>query len=231
MGSLTSSMFNTYIMKNFTPTIEIEKYTEICLKDTQLASEQLVCRHLTGFQIEFEATVEKTSIESVKNKANDLTSQLPVLVADYINCLFGDTYPNNKSCSKTDTLNESDKIMCNITSAIRNKKKCHLNRYNEYNFGIKVKVDDANTISVEADDSHTEMVFSLLKKEKVTLRTVVENNGSKLSVLSMNKGKIVKGRKEHTKTFSKPFSAIECSFNFFFSPLLTLNLPNKNNIC
>ena len=75
------------------------------------------------------------------------------------------------------------------------------------------------------------MVFSLLKKEKVTLRTVVENNGSKLSVLSMNKGKIVKGRKEHTKTFSKPFSAIECSFNFFFSPLLTLNLPNKNNIC
>ena len=70
--SLSSSMFNTFIKKNLTPIVVIEKYSQICMKNTDLALEQLACRQLTGFQIELEGYVEKTSLASVVNKVNTL---------------------------------------------------------------------------------------------------------------------------------------------------------------
>lgn len=78
--SLSSSMFNTYIKKNFTPTVVIEKYTHICLKNTDIALEQLACRQLTGFQIELEGLVEKTSIASVVNKVNLINCGLIIII-------------------------------------------------------------------------------------------------------------------------------------------------------
>ena len=46
-----------------------------------------------------------------------------------------------------------DGIMCKSVPIIRSGRKCHLERYNQYKFGLGFKIGDGGRIFAEAGDS------------------------------------------------------------------------------
>ena len=46
-----------------------------------------------------------------------------------------------------------DRRLCKVVSKINNYRGCHLERYNQYEFGLGLKVDDGTELFVEAGNS------------------------------------------------------------------------------
>ena len=67
-AAFVSPLINNSIKNKTAPEVSIEQYSEICLSNSLLAADQLACRQLTGFLVEFEASIEYTSVTSVVNK-------------------------------------------------------------------------------------------------------------------------------------------------------------------
>ena len=81
-ATFTTPLINKSIKTETAPQVSIEQFSANCLKVELSAADQLSCRQLKGFVVEFEASVESTSISAVINKvrAGTLFSVLLILV-------------------------------------------------------------------------------------------------------------------------------------------------------
>lgn len=185
--------------------LPISDYTRLCMHDFSDVTDQLRCRRLTGLYGNWKGVVVKTEVTSIENKARDFVSQLPSSIADPLKCIIGDPYQ-----TKQDGLDLSY------------GRKCNLDRYNIYNFILSVKSEANYILPIKANDEFKEPIVTSHPGDEIEFQVVVADNGTALDLLAITslKGQAISVASD--KKALKPLLAVECAFDFIFSPVFNI---------
>ncbi|KAI4883263.1 hypothetical protein NFI96_015891 [Prochilodus magdalenae] len=229
-------------MKVYNSTLTWHQYSEICgpraWKERNMAHTQILCSHLEGHRVTWEGRFKYVRVTEIENGAQAVINLLPVVIADWVRCLYGEEYP---ACDPAQ-LGPTDPL-CQL-KALANHK-CHVKRFDRYKFevtmgmphgdrkGKAMQDDDATKdIVLRASNEFRSVLLALSSGSVVEFSTVLEGRlGSKWPVFEL--------KALHCRTCTSPLvptrrqvkieqdwrvnarNAFAFAFNFLFHPLFT----------
>ncbi|XP_067313935.1 wolframin isoform X2 [Pseudorasbora parva] len=228
-------------MKVYNSTLTWQEYSDLCgpraWKERNMAHTQILCSHLEGHRVTWEGRFKYVRVTDIENGAQAVINLLPVFVADWVRCLYGEEYP---ACHETQ-LGPAEPL-CQLKALA--KHKCHVKRFDHYKFEVTMGMpqkgrngaqdfDDATKdIVLRASSEFRHVLLALSSGSVVEFSTVLEGRlGSKWPVFEL--------KALHCKTCASPLipirrqvkieqdwrvkarNAFAFVFNFLFHPLLS----------
>ncbi|XP_048035893.1 wolframin isoform X2 [Megalobrama amblycephala] len=228
-------------MKVYNSTLTWQEYSDLCgpraWKEHNMAHSQILCSHLEGHRVTWEGRFKYVRVTEIENGAQAVINLLPVFIADWARCLYGEEYP---ACDETQP--GPAEPLCQLK--VLAKHKCHVKRFDHYKFEVTMGMpqkgrsgaqdfDDATKdIVLRASSEFRHVLLALSSGSVVEFSTVLEGRlGSKWPVFEL--------KALHCKTCASPLvpvqrqvkieqdwrvkarNAFAFVFNFLFHPLLS----------
>ncbi|XP_052010620.1 wolframin-like [Xyrauchen texanus] len=233
-------------MKVYNSTLTWHQYSDICgpraWKERNMAHTQIICSHLQGHRVTWEGRFKYVRVTEIENGAQAVINLLPVFIADWVRCLYGEEYP---ACDASQP--GPAEPLCQLKTLT--KHKCHVKRFDHYKFEVTMgmpqekkgrngghDIDDATKdIVLRASNEFRGVLLALSSGSVVEFSTVLEGRlGSKWPVFEL--------KALHCKTCASPLvpiqrqvkieqdwrvnarNALAFAFNFLFHPLISVEV-------
>ncbi|KAJ8262110.1 hypothetical protein GJAV_G00162340 [Gymnothorax javanicus] len=234
-------------MKVYNSTLTWHQYSFLCgpraWKESNMAKTQILCSHLEGHRVTWTGRFKYVRVTEIENGAQSVINLLPVFVADWTRCLYGEAYP---ACDpQNSTLTEDE--LCRLKFLA--KHDCHVKRFDRYKFEVTMGMpldrkgrngtledDDATKdIVLRASNEFKNVLLNLGSGSLVEFSTVLEGRlGSKWPVFELKAihclncmsklvpvGKQYKIEPDWRGTARQAF---KFAFDFFFNPVLSARM-------
>ncbi|XP_039506585.1 wolframin isoform X2 [Pimephales promelas] len=227
--------------KVYNSTLTWQEYSDLCgpraWKEHNMAHAQILCSHLEGHRVTWEGRFKYVRVTEIENGVLAVINLLPVFIADWVRCLYGEEYP---VCDKTQP--GPAESVCQLKALA--KHKCHVKRFDHYKFEVTMGMpqkgrngaqdfdDGTKDIVLRASSEFRHVLLALSSGSVVEFSTVLEGRlGSKWPVFEL--------KALHCKTCASPLvpirrqvkieqdwrvnfrNAVAFAFNFLFHPLLS----------
>lgn len=231
-------------MKVYNSTLTWQEYSDLCgpraWKERNMAHAQIICSHLEGHRVTWEGRFKYVRVTEIENGAQAVVNLLPVLIADWVRCLYGEEYP---ACDENQT--GPAEPLCQLKTLA--KHKCHVKRFDHYKFEVTMGMpqkgrngaqdfdDGTKDIVLRASNEFRRVLLVLSSGSVVEFSTVLEGRlGSKWPVFEL--------KALNCKTCASPLipirrqvkieqdwrvnarNALAFAFNFVFHPLLSAEM-------
>ncbi|XP_042625662.1 wolframin-like isoform X1 [Cyprinus carpio] len=228
-------------MKVYNSTLTWQEYSDLCgpraWKERNMAHAQILCSHLEGHRVTWEGQFKYVRVTEIENGVQAVINLLPVFVADWVRCLYGEEYP---ACEETQP--GPAEPLCQLKALA--KHKCYVKLFDYYKFEVIMGMpqkgrngaqdfDDATKdIVLQASNEFCHVLLALSSGSMVEFSTVLEGRlGSKWPVFEL--------KALRCKTCASPLvpikqqfkieqdwrvnarNAFAFAFNFLFHPLLS----------
>ncbi|XP_041122829.1 wolframin-like isoform X1 [Polyodon spathula] len=156
-------------MKVYNSTLTWQQYGFLCgpraWKDTNMARTQILCSHMEGHRVTWTGRFKYVRVTEIENSAESAINLLPLIIGDWMRCLYGEIYP---TCDPQNVTLEEDEL-CRLK--FLTKHECHLKRFDRYKFEITVGMPYKNK-TVEEDDATKDIVLKASNEFKRVLLTL-----------------------------------------------------------
>ncbi|XP_055034420.2 wolframin [Misgurnus anguillicaudatus] len=233
-------------MKVYNSTLTWQQYSDLCgpraWKERNMAHAQILCSHLEGHRVTWEGRFKYVRVTEIENGAQAVINLLPVFIADWVRCLYGEEYP---ACDATQT--GPAEPLCQLKAFANHK--CHVKHFDHYKFEVTLGMpqekkgrngthdfdDGTKDIVLRASHEFRRVLLALSSGSVVEFSTVLEGRlGSKWPVFEL--------KALDCKTCASPLvriqrqvkieqdwrvsarSAMAFAFNFLFHPLLSIEV-------
>lgn len=158
------------------PTLTWEMYFKYCHQPAwehlTKAETQIRCSQLENSFIKWDGQISDVEISQIKNfRADLIRNYLPSTIAEYITCFYGE-----KSETKCNEREE-----CEINRFIQESKRCHLNKWNTYEYEITIRMTYSGLfnkpaeIVLRASDYFGNFTLRLATSDRVWFRGILRN--------------------------------------------------------
>ncbi|XP_075713992.1 wolframin isoform X1 [Rhinoderma darwinii] len=231
-------------MKVYNSTLTWQQYSFLCgpraWKETNMARTQILCSHLEGHRVTWTGRFKYVRVTEIDNSAESAVNMLPLLVGDWMRCLYGEAYP---LCDPQNVTMEEEEL-CRLK--FLSKYACHMKKFDRYKFEISVGMPLNNkngNRTIEEDDATKDIVLKASNEFKTVLlnlrqgsivefSTILEGRlGSKWPVFELkaigclNCLANLTPSSRHVKIEHdwrrNVHVAVKFAFDFFFSPFLS----------
>lgn len=230
-------------MKVYNSTLTWPQYGALCgpraWRETNMARTQILCSHLEGHRVTWTGRFKYVRVTDIDNSAESAVNMLPLLVGDWMRCLYGEAYP---ACSPGNASTAQEEL-CRLK--LLAKHPCHMKRFDRYKFEITVGMpfgtngprgpeedDVTKDIVLRASSEFKDVLLRLRQGSLVEFSTVLEGRlGSKWPVFELkaisclNCMAQLSPARRHVKVEqdwrSTVHSAVKFAFDFFFFPFLS----------
>ncbi|XP_010894055.5 wolframin [Esox lucius] len=244
-------------MKVYNSTLTWPQYSNLCgpkaWKEYNMAQTQILCSHLEGHRVTWTGRFKYVRVTDIDNGAQSVIGLLPVVVGNWVRCLYGEPYPLCENSSAPALPQPApppppEDPLCKLKKLA--KHECHVKRFDRYKFevtmGMPLERKSKNGTIIEDEDATKDIVLRasnefgpvllhLSTGSMVEFSTVLEGRlGSKWPVfelkaihcLTCEDARVPSGRQykiEHDWRRSAQ-GALQFAFDFFFNPFLTVRL-------
>ncbi|RXM35601.1 Wolframin [Acipenser ruthenus] len=227
-------------MKVYNSTLTWQQYGFLCgphaWKDANMARTQILCSHLEGHRVTWTGRFKYVRVTEIENSAESTINLLPLIVGDWMRCLYGEIYP---TCDPQNVTKDEDEL-CQLK--FLTKHECHLKRFDRYKFEITVGMpyknktieeDDATKdIVLKASNEFKRVLLTLGHRSLVEFSTILEGRlGSKWPVFELKAirclncmSKLVPAGRQFKIEYNwrnTVKTALKFAFDFFFDPFLS----------
>ena len=140
-------------------------------KETNKAHAQVQCAHFRHMLVSWSGKVKKVVVKSIHNQAEDFVSRLPVGLAEWLRCTYGEHYTTCEEFSG------KEKELCKLRT-LQDPDRCHLRKMDYYTFELwvtmKVDDDDVHDFRIEARHEFLPIMVSLRPGQKVSFRASLQ---------------------------------------------------------
>ncbi|XP_018416924.1 PREDICTED: wolframin [Nanorana parkeri] len=231
-------------MKVYNSTLTWQQYSFLCgpraWKETNMARTQILCSHLEGHRVTWNGRFKYVRVTDIDNSAESAVNMLPLLIGDWMRCLYGEAYP---PCEPQNVTIEEEEL-CRLK--FLSKHSCHMKRFDRYKFEISVGMplngkngnrtleeeDVTKDIVLKASNEFKTVLLGLRQGSMIEFSTILEGRlGSKWPVFELKAigclnciAKLTPASR-HVKVEHdwrrNVHTAIKFAFDFFFSPFLS----------
>lgn len=245
-------------LKVYNSTVTWEQYDSVCgpsaWKEQGITRTQIICSHLEGHRVTWQGKFQGVRVAETENGAQSLINLLPVFMADWLRCLYGNEYPSCEVRNDTTPVEiqsnvnasilfqmQEEEELCRIKSVA--KHRCHVKRFDKYRFEVTVRrqvsmgepEDVEGDILLLASHEFKHLLLNLDKGSMVEFSTKLEGKlGSKqprfelkaINCLDCSSSLLPEGGQvKIERNWRKSVqSAMKFAFDFFFSPLLSARI-------
>ncbi|XP_057706045.1 wolframin [Corythoichthys intestinalis] len=245
-------------MKVYNSTLTWPEYSNMCgplaWKESNMAQTQILCSHLEGHRVTWTGRFKYVRVTDIENGAQSVINLLPVLVGNWMRCLYGQPYP---ACDRMATppvgphpflAPPIQDPLCKLKKLA--KHECHVKRFDRYKFevtmGMPQERKTKNGTVVEDEDATKDIVLRASNEFKsvllhlntgslVEFSTILEGRlGSKWPVFELKAIHCLScgnTRQSSRRQYKIEHdwrrtvqSALQFAFDFFFNPFLTAQL-------
>nr|XP_061793093.1 wolframin-like [Nerophis lumbriciformis] len=245
-------------MKVYNSTLTWPEYSNMCgplaWKESNMAQTQILCSHLEGHRVTWTGRFKYVRVTDIENGAQSVINLLPVLVGNWMRCLYGQPYP---ACDRMATppvgphpflAPPFQDPLCKLKKLA--KHECHVKRFDRYKFevtmGMPQERKTKNGTVVEDEDATKDIVLRASNEFKsvllhlntgslVEFSTILEGRlGSKWPVFELKAIHCLScgnTRQSSRRQYKIEHdwrrtvqSALQFAFDFFFNPFLTAQL-------
>uniref|UniRef100_A0A8C5LV48 Wolframin ER transmembrane glycoprotein n=1 Tax=Leptobrachium leishanense TaxID=445787 RepID=A0A8C5LV48_9ANUR len=231
-------------MKVYNSTLTWQQYSFLCgprsWKETNMARTQILCSHLEGHRVTWTGRFKYVRLTEIDNSAESAVNMLPLLLGDWMRCLYGEVYP---ACDPQNLTLEEEEL-CRLK--FLSKHTCHMKRFDRYKFEISVGMplngkngnksseddDITKDIVLKASNEFKTVLLNLRQGSMIEFSTILEGRlGSKWPVFELKAisclncltkltpaSRHVKIEHDWRRTVH---TAIKFAFDFFFAPFLS----------
>ncbi|KAM8842722.1 wolframin [Synchiropus picturatus] len=179
--SMVILLFSVYVyhaegQKVYNSTLTWNQYSSACgpsaWQSKGMAQTQIICSHLHGHRVTWTGRFKHASVVETENGAQSVINMLPVFMADWLRCLYGETYPKcdqrnvsvaNLTAPGSEAVvslplllrMQEEEELCQIKALA--KHSCHVKRFDSYRFQVTVGLISHS--SVEAEDPAKDIVL------------------------------------------------------------------------
>nr|XP_032807882.1 wolframin-like isoform X1 [Petromyzon marinus]XP_032807883.1 wolframin-like isoform X1 [Petromyzon marinus] len=239
--------------------VSLEAYVAACGPDawqqSSMAHTQYMCAHLEGHRVTWVGQLKQVRILETENALETFLGLLPLPVARWMRCVYGDKYPPCNSSERK--LTASEERLCRTPLPARHP--CHLKRLDRYKFELTLvtlgpgAADSQRDVYLRGGNEFRELLLRVPHGSKMEVSTRLEGPGlgarwpafdlraARCLGCSANEGweeaqeeeeggggaGPALGRrflKVEYDWWSTALSGVKFAFNFFFSPLLSVEL-------
>ncbi|OCT99311.1 hypothetical protein XELAEV_18005098mg [Xenopus laevis] len=228
-------------MKVYNSTLTWHQYGFLCgpraWKETNMARTQILCSHLEGHRVTWAGRFKYVRLTEIDNSAESAVNMLPLLIGNWMRCLYGEAYP---TCEPQNVTMEEEEL-CRLK--FLSKHSCHMKRFDRYKFEITVGMplngskmieedDITKDIVLRASNEFKQVLLNLRQGSIIEFSTILEGRlGSKWPVFELKAisclncmAKLTPASR-HVKIEQDwrrdAHSALKFAFDFFFSPFLS----------
>lgn len=218
-----------------------------------IAQTQIWCSHLEGHRVTWTGRFRQVRVADTENGAQSVINLLPVIIGDWMRCLYGEVYPKcepvNTTASEANTSSAIPGVplpmedLCQVKALA--KHSCHVKRFDSFSFEVTVGmplrttgtvVDDPSfDIVLKASHEFQQVLLNLDPGSKVEFSTKLEGRlGAKMPAFELKaihcldcKSSLVpEGRqvKNERNLRHTMRNAMKFAFDFFFSPFLSATI-------
>ncbi|XP_053560131.1 wolframin [Bombina bombina] len=232
-------------MKVYNSTLTWQQYGFICgpraWKETNMARTQILCSHLEGHRVTWTGRFKYVRVTDIDNSAESAVNLLPLVIGDWMRCLYGEVYP---VCDPQSVTMEEEEL-CRLK--FLSKHACHMKKFDRYKFEITVGMplngvsgnktieedDITKDIVLRASNEFKTVLLNLRQGSLIEFSTILEGRlGSKWPVFELKAigclncmAKLTPASR-HVKIEQDwrrdVHTAIKFAFDFFFSPFLSV---------
>ncbi|OCT96705.1 wolframin isoform X2 [Xenopus laevis] len=231
-------------MKVYNSTLTWHQYGFLCgpraWKETNMARTQMLCSHLEGHRVTWTGRFKYVRLTEIDNSAESAINMLPLLIGNWMRCLYGEAYP---ACDPQN-VPIAEEELCRLK--FLSKNSCHMKRFDRYKFevtvgmpynggnGSKVMEEDDITkdIVLRASNEFKQVLLNLRQSSIIEFSTILEGRlGSKWPVFELkaisclNCMANLTPASRHVKIEQDwrrdVHTALKFAFDFFFSPFLS----------
>lgn len=231
-------------MKVYNSTLTWQQYSFLCgpraWKETNMARTQILCSHLEGHRVTWTGRFKYVRVTEIDNSAESAVNMLPLLIGDWMRCLYGEAYP---SCEPQNVTIEEEEL-CRLK--FLSKHNCHMKRFDRYKFEISVGMpfngkngnrtleeeDVTKDIVLKASNEFKTVLLSLRQGSLIEFSTILEGRlGSKWPVFELKAVSCLNCMAKLTPASRHVMveqdwrrnvhTAMKFAFDFFFSPFLS----------
>ncbi|XP_051926230.1 wolframin isoform X2 [Hippocampus zosterae] len=188
-------------MKVYNSTLTWPQYSNMCgplaWKESNMAQTQILCSHLEGHRVTWTGRFKYVRVTDIENGAQSVINLLPVLVGNWMRCLYGQPYP---ACDRTQ---DPRKVgphpflapplqdpLCKLKQLA--KHECHVKRFDRYKFevtmGMPQERKTKNGTIVEDEDATKDIVLRASNEFKSVLLHL--NTGSLVEFSTILEGRL-----------------------------------------
>ncbi|KAI8423158.1 hypothetical protein MSG28_014221 [Choristoneura fumiferana] len=156
--------------------------------ESNMAATQMKCSVLDGAHVNWEGYIKEIELKSINNRWDDFAAWLPGFLQEYFKCYYGDEYMT--LCQSDSSIKECQFVR-NV--ARHSGKICHLNRYNEYTYEIKVIMEASGgllkrhaEIAITYNHYFTNYTRLLHSDERIRFRGIITNEPNKYNIGTKN---------------------------------------------
>ncbi|KAG8453474.1 hypothetical protein GDO86_000198 [Hymenochirus boettgeri] len=231
-------------MKVYNSTLTWQQYGFLCgpraWKETNMARTQILCSHLEGHRVTWAGRFKYVRVTEIDNSAESAVNMLPLLMGNWLRCLYGEVYP---SCEPQNVTIEEEEL-CRLK--FLSKHSCHMKKFDRYKFEITVGMpfngingnktieedDITKDIVLKASNEFKHVLLNLRQGSVIEFSTILEGRlGSKWPVFELKAisclncmAKLTPASR-HVKIEQDwrrdAHTALKFAFDFFFSPFLS----------
>ncbi|XP_049610730.1 wolframin [Syngnathus scovelli] len=245
-------------MKVYNSTLTWPQYSIMCgpsaWKESNMAQTQILCSHLEGHRVTWTGRFKYVRVTDIENGAQSVINLLPVLVGNWMRCLYGQPYPACEGMGDPAVgphpflASPLQDPLCKLKQLA--KHECHVKRFDRYKFevtmGMPQERKTKNGTIVEDEDATKDIVLRASNEFKsvllhlnagstVEFSTILEGRlGSKWPVfelkaihcLSCGNARLSSRRQYKIEHDWRRTAqnALQFGFDFFFNPFLTAQL-------
>ncbi|XP_041959814.1 wolframin isoform X1 [Alosa sapidissima] len=203
-------LYNVEGLKVYNSTMTWPKYSKYCgppaWQARGMAQTQIWCSHLEGHRVTWTGRFRHVRVAETENGAQSVINLLPVFMADWMRCLYGQAYPKCEPVNATASgvngsaqhvllqQQQEEEEMCQIKMLANHQ--CHVKRFDSYRFEVTVgmpfdgtgpSVDDPSSdIVLRASHEFQQVLLNLDPGSMVEFSTKLEGRlGAKLPVFEL----------------------------------------------
>ncbi|XP_077434868.1 wolframin [Vanacampus margaritifer] len=188
-------------MKVYNSTLTWPEYSNMCgpsaWKESNMAQTQILCSHLEGHRVTWTGRFKYVRVTDIENGAQSVINLLPVLVGNWMRCLYGQPYP---VCEKTQDpppvgpypflAPPLQDPLCKLKQLA--KHECHVKRFDRYKFEVTLGMPQErrtkNGTIVEDEDATKDIVLRASNEFKSVLLHL--NTGSLVEFSTILEGRL-----------------------------------------
>lgn len=189
-------------MKVYNSTLTWPEYSNLCgplaWKESNMAQTQILCSHLEGHRVTWTGRFKYVRVTDIENGAQSVINLLPVVVGNWMRCLYGEPYP---SCDGGRSASPEPQPfpapspppqdpLCKLKKLA--KHECHIKRFDHYKFevtlGMPLEKKAKDGTLIEDEDTTKDIVLRASNEFKSVLLQL--NTGSLVEFSTILEGRL-----------------------------------------
>uniref|UniRef100_A0A8C8DPQ0 Wolfram syndrome 1b (wolframin) n=2 Tax=Oryzias sinensis TaxID=183150 RepID=A0A8C8DPQ0_9TELE len=189
-------------MKVYNSTLTWPEYSNLCgplaWKESNMAQTQILCSHLEGHRVTWTGRFKYVRVTDIENGAQSVINLLPVVVGNWMRCLYGEPYPScdgGRSASPEPQPFPApspppQEPLCKLKKLA--KHECHIKRFDHYKFevtlGMPLEKKAKDGTLIEDEDTTKDIVLRASNEFKSVLLQL--NTGSLVEFSTILEGRL-----------------------------------------